>query len=124
MEKRRKFPFFPRRKKRKDKRKEEGEREGNARIEKQNWNKEGEEWEEIPAVVVNQSGNESKGRGGGSGRRVVGGAGRGGGEAKTKGRVYRQGEVARNGKRIEQAQKDARRRETDAVNARCPRGAS
>lgn len=75
-------------------------------------------------MVVNQSGNESKGRGGGRGDEQWAARGEGGGEAKTKGRVYRQGEVARNGKRIEQAQKDARRRETDAVNARCPRGAS
>lgn len=74
-------------------------------------------------MVVNQSGNESKGRGGGRGDEQWAARGEGG-EAKTKGRVYRQGEVARNGKRIEQAQKDARRRETDAVNARCPRGAS
>lgn len=58
-------------------------KKGNARIEKKNWNKGREEGarEETPAVVVNQSGNESKGEWGdhSDARR--------GGETKTKGGV-------------------------------------
>lgn len=78
-------------------------KKGNARIEKKNWNKGREEGarEETPAVVVNQSGNESKGERGGSGGIIVmrGEAGR----QRQRG-VYRQGEVARNGKRTEQTE--------------------
>lgn len=71
-------------------------------------------------MVVNQSGNESKGERGGSGGIIVM---RGEAGDKDKGGCI--GRVKLRGMESGQnRQKDARRRETDAVNARYPRGAS
>lgn len=99
MEKR-EFPFlFSFRKKRKDKRKKKKKRKCKDRKKIGTKGEEGAR-EEKRRVVVNQSGGGNESRGGGG---VVGRCEEKRERQRQRG-VYRQGEVARNGKRIEQTE--------------------